>query len=48
VRRSKASVLKVTPELLTETGLGGVSVDEVARRSGVAKTTDTGRHGQTF
>ena len=39
VRRSKASVLKVTAELLTETGLGGVSVDEVVRRSGVAKTT---------
>jgi AcrR family transcriptional regulator len=39
VRRSKASVLKVTAELLTETGLGGVSVDEVSRRSGVAKTT---------
>ena len=39
VRRSKASVLKVTADLLTETGLGGVSVDEVARRSGVAKTT---------
>ena len=39
VRHSKASVLKVTAELLTETGLGGVSVDEVARRSGVAKTT---------
>src|SRR5579862_4894117 len=39
VRRSKASVLMVTAELLTETGLGGVSVDEVARRSGVAKTT---------
>ena len=39
MRRSKASVLKVTAELLTESGLGGVSVDEVARRSGVAKTT---------
>jgi AcrR family transcriptional regulator len=39
VRRSKEAVLKVTSELLTETGLGGVSVDEVARRSGVAKTT---------
>jgi AcrR family transcriptional regulator len=39
VRRSKALVLKVTSELLTEAGLGGVSVDEVARRSGVAKTT---------
>jgi AcrR family transcriptional regulator len=39
VRRSKALVLKVTSDLLTEAGLGGVSVDEVARRSGVAKTT---------
>ena len=39
VRRSKELVLMVTSELLTETGLGGVSVDEVARRSGVAKTT---------
>jgi AcrR family transcriptional regulator len=39
VRRSKALVLKITSELLTETGLGGVSVEEVARRSGVAKTT---------
>jgi AcrR family transcriptional regulator len=39
VRRSKEMVLKVTSALLTETGLGGVSVDEVARRSGIAKTT---------
>ncbi len=39
VRRSKTIVLKVTSELLSETGLGGVSVDEVSRRSGVAKTT---------
>jgi Bacterial regulatory proteins, tetR family len=39
VRRSKESVLRATVELLTETGLGGLSVDEVARRSGVAKTT---------
>jgi AcrR family transcriptional regulator len=39
VRRSKETVLAVTYELLTETGLGGVSVDAVARRSGVAKTT---------
>lgn len=39
VQRSKEHVLKVTLELLTETGLGGVSVDEVSRRSGVAKTT---------
>jgi AcrR family transcriptional regulator len=39
VRRSKQAVLAATYELLTETGLGGVSVDAVARRSGVAKTT---------
>jgi AcrR family transcriptional regulator len=39
VRRSKETVLKTTAELLAEGGLGGVSVDEVARRSGVAKTT---------
>jgi len=39
VRRSKETVLKVTSELLAETGLSGVSVDEVSRRSGVAKTT---------
>jgi len=39
VRRSKETVLKVTSELLAESGLSGVSVDEVSRRSGVAKTT---------
>jgi AcrR family transcriptional regulator len=39
VRRSKEAVLAATFALLGETGLGGVSVDEVARRSGVAKTT---------
>jgi len=39
VRRSKEAVLKATYELLSETGLGGVSVDAVCRRSGVAKTT---------
>jgi AcrR family transcriptional regulator len=39
VRRSKAAVLAATFSLLGEVGLGGVSVDEVARRSGVAKTT---------
>ncbi|HEX2914508.1 MAG TPA: TetR/AcrR family transcriptional regulator [Chloroflexia bacterium] len=39
VRRSKESVLRATSELLTESGLGGVSVEEVSRRSGVAKTT---------
>ena len=39
VRRSKERVLQATVELLTEGGLGGFSVDEVSRRSGVAKTT---------
>ena len=39
VRRSKESVLRATSELLTESGLGGISVEEVSRRSGVAKTT---------
>jgi AcrR family transcriptional regulator len=39
VRRSKEVVLAATYELLSETGVGGVSVDAVARRSGVAKTT---------
>ena len=39
VRRSKESVLQSTFQLLMETGLGGVSVDEVSKRSGVAKTT---------
>ncbi|MBW4024503.1 MAG: TetR/AcrR family transcriptional regulator [Proteobacteria bacterium] len=35
----KAASLAAAYELLTEFGLSGVSVDEVARRSGVAKTT---------
>ncbi len=39
VRRSKQAVLAATYELLMEAGLGGVSVDAVAQRSGVAKTT---------
>jgi AcrR family transcriptional regulator len=39
VEKSKKAVLAATYELLTESGLGGVSVDEVSRRSGVAKTT---------
>lgn len=39
VRRSKESVLRATVELLTAKGLGGFSVEEVSRRSGVAKTT---------
>lgn len=39
VRRSRAAVLAATSELLIERGFSGVSVDEVSRRSGVAKTT---------
>ena len=43
LRRSKEAVksasLAAAYELLTEAGLSGVSVDEVSRRSGVAKTT---------
>jgi len=39
VRRSTEAVLGATFDLLTESGVGGVSVDEVSRRSGVAKTT---------
>jgi AcrR family transcriptional regulator len=39
VEKSKKTVLATTYELLTKSGLSGVSVDEVSRRSGVAKTT---------
>jgi AcrR family transcriptional regulator len=39
VRRSRDRVLTTTFELLGESGVGGFTVDEVARRSGVAKTT---------
>ena len=39
VRHSKEVVLATTYELLSEQGLAGVTVDAVARRSGVAKTT---------
>jgi AcrR family transcriptional regulator len=39
VRRSRERVLTTTFELLSESGVGGFTVDEVARRSGVAKTT---------
>jgi AcrR family transcriptional regulator len=39
VRRSKELILRTTSELLIEHGMSGVSVDEVSRRSGVAKTT---------
>lgn len=39
VRRSKARVLRTTTKLLIAKGVAGISVDDVARRSGVAKTT---------
>ena len=39
VRRSRMIVLAATAELLFERGFAGVSVDEISRRSGVAKTT---------
>jgi len=39
VRRSRVKVLSVTAELLLERGFAGASVDEITRRSGVAKTT---------
>jgi AcrR family transcriptional regulator len=39
VERSRRVVLATTYALLTKSGLAGVSVDEVARQSGVAKTT---------
>lgn len=39
VRRSREAVLNATVDLLFERGYGGATVDEVARRSGVAKTT---------
>lgn len=39
VQRSRAVVLSAAAQLLNERGLGGVTVDEVSRRSGVAKTT---------
>ena len=39
VRRSRAAVLGVTTQLLFERGFGGATVDEISRRSGVAKTT---------
>ena len=39
VQRSKRAVLAATHELLSESGLAGVSVDAVSERSGVAKTT---------
>lgn len=39
VQRSRDIVLTTTFEVLGESGVGGFSIDEVARRSGVAKTT---------
>jgi len=39
VRRTKQAVLATTYKLMWEGGLSGVSIDEVARRSGVAKTS---------
>ena len=39
VERSKQAVLIEVYRQLTQSGIGGVSVDEVSRRSGVAKTT---------
>jgi AcrR family transcriptional regulator len=39
VQRSKQTVLAATYKLLSEGGIGGVSVDEVSRLSGVSKTS---------
>lgn len=39
IRRSRATVLAVTTEILFERGFAGATVDEIALRSGVAKTT---------
>jgi AcrR family transcriptional regulator len=39
VRRSRTKVLDATTELLFERGYAGATVDEISRRSGVAKTT---------
>jgi AcrR family transcriptional regulator len=36
---SRERVLTATLELMTETGLGGLTIDDVSKRSGVAKTT---------
>ncbi len=39
IERSRAAVLAETYRLLTEAGIGGVSIERIAQRSGVAKTT---------
>lgn len=36
---SRERVLQATLDLMTEAGLGGLTIDDVSRRSGVAKTT---------
>ena len=36
---SRQRVLAAALDLMTETGLGGLTIDDVSRRSGVAKTT---------
>lgn len=39
VARSRAAVIDATLELLAEVGYAGVSIDAIAKRSGVARTT---------
>jgi AcrR family transcriptional regulator len=39
VERTRAAVLTETYRQLTQAGIGGFSIDELSRRSGVAKTT---------
>jgi len=39
VQRSRSTVIGATLELVGERGIGGITVDAVAERSGVAKTT---------
>ncbi len=39
VERSKAKVLAETYRQLAQSGIGGVSIDEVSRISGISKTT---------
>ncbi|WP_198415053.1 MULTISPECIES: TetR/AcrR family transcriptional regulator [Cryobacterium] len=39
VERTRTTVLAHTYDLLVQDGFSGVSIDEIARRSGVAKTT---------
>ncbi len=39
IHRTRAKVLAATLELLAETGIGGLSIEKVAARSGVAKSS---------